>query len=82
MDFNTSTISQWTELGQQLSSGDAEAHRQRILESLDHLENRVQVDLRNPTTTNHAKLEALEKAIQTAREIAQTVHKTVDLSAL
>jgi hypothetical protein len=79
---NTSNIAQWTELGQQLTGDEADSRRRQVLETLENLEIQVQADLRNPSTSEPMKLEALAKALETAKEIAQTVLKPVDLSAL
>ena len=82
MVSDTSSIAQWTELGQELSGDGADVRRQQILESLDTLESRIQTDLRNPDISDTKRLEALAKAVETAKEIVHTVLKPVDLSAL
>jgi hypothetical protein len=82
MISDTSSMAQWTELGQELSGDSADARRQQILESLDNLETRIQANLRSPDISDTKRLEALANAVETAKEIVRTVLKPVDLSAL
>lgn len=82
MISDTSNLAQWTELGAQLSGPDGDSRRREFFEVLENLENRIQADLRNPSTTDTTRLDALSKAVETGKEILQTVLKPVDLSAL
>lgn len=82
MISDTSSMAQWTELGQELSGDSADARRQQILASLDNLETRIQANLRSPDISDTKRLEALANAVETAKEIVRTVLKPVDLSAL
>ena len=82
MISDTSSMAQWTELGQELSGDGADARRRQILESLDNLEIRIQAGLRSPDISDTKRLEALANAVATAKEIVHTVLKPVDLSAL
>ncbi|MCX6963583.1 MAG: hypothetical protein NTZ08_14230 [Verrucomicrobia bacterium] len=82
MISDTSNLAQWTELGAQLSGPDGDSRRQEIFDFLDNLENRIQADLRNPSTIDCTSLNALSSAVETSKEILQIVLKPVDLSAL
>jgi hypothetical protein len=79
---DTSSLAQWTELGAQLSGPDGDSRRQEIFDFLEDLESRIQADLRSPSTTDCSKLHALSSAVETSKEILQTILKPVDLSAL
>lgn len=82
MISDTSSLAQWTELGAQLSGPDGDSRRQEIFDFLQDLECRIEADLRNPSTTDCSKLHALSSAVETSKEILQTILKPVDLSTL
>ena len=72
---------QWTELGESLSGPDSERTRAEILEALSVLESRANTELRNPST-DAIRVQALLEAVQTAKKLAETIFKPVDLSTL
>lgn len=72
---------QWTELGESLSGPDSERTRDEILEALSVLESRANTELRNPST-DAIRVQALLEAVQTAKKLAETIFKPVDLSTL
>lgn len=82
MNFATSEIPQWTELGAELSGPNAEAKRSEILDTLSNLELSAENSLRTASGDDAKRLESLLKAAGTAKIIAGKVLKTVDLSAL
>ena len=82
MTSDTSSIPQWTELGSQLSGPDADQKRQEILNTLSDLESKVDISMRSAEIDMAPRLQALQQAIETARELANSILKPVDLSAL
>lgn len=82
MNFSTTELPQWTELGTELSGPAGESKRQEILAALENLEVRAESALRTAYGETSEKIQALLKAVETAKQIAETIHKPVDLSAL
>lgn len=82
MNFATSEIPQWTELGAELSGPDAEAKRAAIQDALRDLELSTGNSLRTASGEAAQRLQSLLKATATAKLIAGKVLKPVDLSAL
>ena len=82
MNFSTTELPQWTELGTELSGPDGESKRQQILTTLENLEIRAESALRSAYGETSEKIQALLQALDVAKQIAQTIHKPVDLSAL
>jgi hypothetical protein len=72
---------QWTELGESLSGPDSEKKRADILESLSVLESRANFELRNPLA-DAPRVQSLLEAVQSAKKLAETIFKPVDLSTL
>lgn len=82
MNFATSEIPQWTELGAELSGPNADAKRAEILDILRDLEISAENSLRTASGEVANRLQSLLKATATAKQIAGKVLKPIDLSAL
>ncbi len=82
MNYSTTELPQWTELGTELSGPDGESKRQEIISILDALEIRAENSLKSAYGEASEKIQALLQAVDVAKQIAQTIHKPVDLSAL
>lgn len=74
-------LPQWTELGEQLSGPDGDSKREEILNNLTILERRAEAELRSPTAAAPRVLALLE-AVHSAKKLANTLFKPVDLSSL
>jgi hypothetical protein len=71
----------WTDLGESLSGPDSERTRAGILDTLSTLESRANFELRN-SSVDANRVQSLLDAVQTARNLAETIFKSVDLSTL
>ncbi len=74
-------LPQWTELGEQLAGAEGDSKRDAILGILDSLEHRAEIELRS-TASDAPRVLALLDAVQTAKKLAHTLFKPVDLSSL
>lgn len=74
-------LPQWTELGEQLSGPEGDSKRDAILGILASLEHRAELELRS-TPSDAPRVLALLDAVQTAKKLASTLFKPVDLSSL
>jgi hypothetical protein len=79
---DTSNLAQWTELGAELSGPNGESRRREIINNLEDLEIRAENALRSAYGEASEKIQALLQALDVAKQIAHTVQKPVDLSAL
>ncbi len=82
MISDTSNLAQWTELGAELSGPNGESRRREIINNLEDLEIRAENALRSAYGEASEKIQALLQALDVAKQIAHTVQKPVDLSAL
>jgi hypothetical protein len=71
----------WTDLGESLSGPDSERTRAGILDTLSTLESRANFELRN-SSVDANRVQSLLDAVQTAKNLAETIFKSVDLSTL
>ncbi|NDD67541.1 hypothetical protein EBZ35_07865 [bacterium] len=65
-----------------MSGPDADQKRQEILNALSDLESKVDNSMRTAEIDMAPRLQALQQAIEIARELANSILKPVDLSAL
>lgn len=74
-------LTQWTELGEQLSGPNAECVREDALRFLVDLERRAERELASPEA-DATRTQALLGAIETAKTLVTTLFRPVDLSSL